>query len=52
MAIVAVTEIKSMTRMIKNDRADDITLIESSRGVDFLAYNGTLADGDLVLHIT
>lgn len=50
--VMVMTEMKSMTRMIKNGRADDITLIRSSVEVKFPTDNGSLVDGDLVLHIT
>jgi hypothetical protein len=52
MVMVVVTEMKLMTRMIKNNRADNITLIRSNVEVKFPTYNGSLVDGDLVLHIT
>lgn len=50
--VMVMTEVKSMTRTIKNGRADDITLIRSSVEVKFPTDNGSLVDGDLVLHIT
>jgi hypothetical protein len=35
-----------------DDWDDNITLIRSSVEVKFPTYNGSLVDGDLVLHIT